>query len=306
MTAKSGKIALESSSATPSQYFPPPESSTPDGLVSIGGDLTVERLLDAYRHGIFPWPVYEDDPMLWWSPDPRAILPLDGMYISRRVERRIRSGEFTLTCDNAFEKVIRSCSSGPGRQGGTWLTPEMIDAYVNLHRHGHAHSVEAWKAGELVGGTYGVAIGGLFAAESMFYRATDASKVALAALVGHLNARGFALLDVQQWTPHTGTLGVREIPRELSIWHSDWQRQSNLPVSFGKELASSSARDLKEVSSPTDHSLGGAMGLRRHQWPQVLMAKFERLAPHLDIAFELFVFHLYANRAVVANLGERG
>ena len=205
---------MEPSSPIAPEFFPPPASSTPDGLVAIGGQLTVERLLDAYRHGIFPWPIYEEDPMLWWSPDPRAILPLEGMRISRRLRRRIRASEFRMTCNLAFESVIRCCSKGPGRQGGTWLTAEMIEAYCLLHREGHAHSVEAWKNDELVGGTYGVSIGGFFAAESMFYRARDASKVSLAALVGHLRRRGYALLDVQQWTPHTGRLGVREVPRQ--------------------------------------------------------------------------------------------
>lgn len=198
----------------PSQFFPPPYHSTPDGLVAIGGDLAPERLLDAYRHGIFPWPVDPADEMLWWSPDPRAILPLDGMYISQRLRRRLRSGTFEVTCNRAFSEVLAGCATGPGREGGTWLTDEMIDGYTTLHQLGHAHSVETWHEGQLAGGTYGVAIGGLFAAESMFYRERDASKVALANLVAHLKARGYRLLDVQQWTPHTGRLGVVEISRE--------------------------------------------------------------------------------------------
>ena len=207
--------------------------------MAIGGDLTVERLLDAYRHGIFPWPIYEEDPMLWWSPDPRAILPLGGMRVSRRLRRRIRSKEFHLTSDLAFAQVIRNCARGPGRQGGTWLTPEMIEAYTHLNTLGHAHSVEAWKDDQLVGGVYGVSIGGLFAAESMFYLARDASKVALAALVTHLNARGYELLDVQQWTPHTGRLGVRDISREEYL--DRLERAVKLPVSFGCELESSTS-----------------------------------------------------------------
>lgn len=197
----------------PSRYFPPPARWSPDGLVAIGGRLTTARLLDAYRHGIFPWPSSAYEPMLWWSPDPRAILPLDGLYRSRRLQRRMRSGEFTVRIDTAFSEVIAACGTGAGRQGGTWLTPEMIAAYTELHRLGHAHCVETWKEGRLVGGVYGVAIGGLFAAESMFYRARDASKAALASLVDHLRARGYQLLDVQQWTPHTGSLGVVEITR---------------------------------------------------------------------------------------------
>lgn len=174
--------------------------------------------------------------MLWWSPDPRAILPLGGMHISRRLQRRIRAREFRVTCNLAFAQVIRNCARGPGRQGGTWLTPDMIDAYTQLHMLGHAHSVEAWKDDQLVGGVYGVSIGGLFAAESMFYRARDASKVALAALVSHLGARGYELLDVQQWTPHTGRLGVRDIPRDEYLTRLEQAVQ--LPVSFGSELES--------------------------------------------------------------------
>jgi leucyl/phenylalanyl-tRNA--protein transferase len=197
----------------PSRYFPPAQRASPEGLVAVGGRLSPNWLLDAYRHGIFPWPSNSYEPMLWWSPDPRAILPLDGMHISRRLERRLRSGEFETTCNQAFGAVIAACASGPGREGGTWITPEMIAAYTELHRLGHAHSVEVWREGVLTGGVYGVAISGLFAAESMFHRARDGSKVALARLVHHLQSRGFTLLDVQQATPHTESLGVVEISR---------------------------------------------------------------------------------------------
>ena len=218
----------------PPRFFPPPTQSTPDGLVSISDDLSCERLLDAYRHGIFPWPVYVEDPMLWWSPDPRAILPLQGMHVSKRLQRRLRAGEFQATCDRAFDEVIRGCSAGPGREGGTWLTDEMIDAYGAFHRQGHAHSVEVWQDGRLVGGIYGVAVGGLFAAESMYCRVRDASKVALARLVEHLNARGYQLLDVQQWTPHTGSLGVVEISRDEYLRRLP--EIVDLPVTFGEQL----------------------------------------------------------------------
>ncbi|MEM8943919.1 MAG: leucyl/phenylalanyl-tRNA--protein transferase [Planctomycetota bacterium] len=218
----------------PSQFFPPPTESTPDGLVAVGGDLSPSRMLDAYRHGIFPWPVCEEDMMLWWSPDPRAILPLDGLHISRRLRRTLRSGKFRVTSDQAFDEVIVACASGPGREGGTWLTDEMIEAYVRLHRLGHAHSVEVWHDDQLVGGTYGIAIGGLFAAESMFYRVRDASKVALAHLVSHLSATGYQLLDVQQWTPHTGRLGVVEISR--ADYLQQLQTAVALPVRFRAPL----------------------------------------------------------------------
>ncbi len=220
----------------PPQFFPPPTESTPDGLVAVGEDLCPERLLDAYRHGIFPWPVYEEEPMLWWSPDPRAILPLDGLHISKRLRRTLRLGKFQVTSNQAFSEVLQGCATGIGREGGTWLTGEMQDAYTELHHLGHAHSVEVWHEGQLAGGTYGVAIGGGFAAESMFYRVRDASKVALAHLVAHLDARGYQLLDVQQWTPHTGRLGVVEIPRD------DYLEQLalavELPVTFGTTLES--------------------------------------------------------------------
>ncbi|MAT70909.1 MAG: leucyl/phenylalanyl-tRNA--protein transferase [Planctomycetaceae bacterium] len=222
--------------ATPSRFFPPASHATPIGLVAVGGSLSVDRLLDAYRHGIFPWPTFADEPMLWWSPDPRAIMPLDGFHVSRRLARRLRSGQFVATCDTAFEQVIRACSRGPGREGGTWLTPEMIAAYTRLHQRGHAHSVEIWSDERLVGGVYGVGVGGAFAAESMFYRATDGSKAALAHLVTHLTARGYRLLDIQQWTRHTGSLGAMEVRRRDYL-----QLLSGavaLPVTFGVQLQS--------------------------------------------------------------------
>lgn len=223
----------------PPLYFPSPTESTPDGLVAVGGDLRPEQLLDAYRHGIFPWPVAgdlaEDEPMLWWSPDPRAILPLDGLHVSRRLRRRIRAGQFQATCDQAFDEVIQSCAVGPGREEGTWLTEEMIEAYTELYRLGHAHSVEVWHAGRLAGGTYGVAIGGVFAAESMFYRVRDASKTAIVHLAAHLAARGYRLLDIQQWTPHTGRLGAIEISRDQYL--DRLEQYVDLPITFGHALA---------------------------------------------------------------------
>lgn len=218
----------------PSRYFPPAQRASPEGLVAVGGRLSTKWLLDAYRHGIFPWPSNAYEPMLWWSPDPRAILPLDGMYVSRRLERRLRSGEFQATCDTAFEQVIAACASGPGREGGTWITSAMIDAYTELHRLGHVHSVEVWREGELAGGVYGLAIGGLFAAESMFYRSRDGSKVALARLVSHLRTRGFQLLDVQQATPHTESLGVVEISRREYLRRLS--EAVDAPVTFGAKL----------------------------------------------------------------------
>lgn len=215
----------------PPQFFPDPHNSSLEGIVAVGGDLKPETLLDAYRHGIFPWPQDEIEPLLWWSPDPRAVLPLDGFMASRRLLRRVRAGEFHVTSDQAFREVMTGCATGTGREGGTWITPEIIAGYTKLHDLGHAHSIEVWQAGQLVGGVYGVAIGGLFAAESMFHRARDASKVALFNLVEHLNARGYQLLDVQQWTPHTGSLGVIEVRRAKYL--KRLAEVVDLPVSFG-------------------------------------------------------------------------
>lgn len=198
----------------PSRFFPPAEQADPSGLVGFGGELSPEWLLDAYSHGIFPWPIDEaQTPIPWWSPDPRAVIEFNRFHVPRRLRRTLRSGRFELTINRDFEGVIRGCATAPGRRGHTWLTAEMIRAYTRLHRLGYAHSVEAWHAGRLAGGVYGVAIGGLFAAESMFYRVSDASKVALVHLVEHLRRRGYCLLDIQQLTPHLAKMGAVEIPR---------------------------------------------------------------------------------------------
>jgi leucyl/phenylalanyl-tRNA--protein transferase len=194
----------------PSRFFLDPERADADGLVAIGGDLSPPLLLYAYRRGIFPW-FDESSPILWWSPDPRAIFELDGLHVSRRLARTVRSGKFTATVDRAFADVIRGCAHRPG--DGVWITPDMIDAYMRLHTMGHAHSVEVWHDGQLAGGVYGVSIGGLFAGESMFTRVSDASKVALVHLMERLRQRGFQLFDVQFLNEHTTRLGAIEIPR---------------------------------------------------------------------------------------------
>jgi leucyl/phenylalanyl-tRNA--protein transferase len=227
---------------SPPRFFPSPTATTPEGLLCVGGRLSPEWLLDAYSHGVFPWPMWDDDPVAWWSPDPRAIIELDGLIVHSRLQRTMRSGKFRVTYDRDFEGVIRSCATVGDRSNNTWLTPSMIAAYCRMYELGHAHSVEVWSdlplplgegrgegeselrhphpnallkgEGTLVGGTYGVAIGGLFAAESMFHRVRDASKIAVAQLVSHLNERGYELLDIQQWTPHTGRMGASEISRE--------------------------------------------------------------------------------------------
>lgn len=188
----------------------PPELADPEGLVGVGSDLRPETLLLAYADGVFPW-FNQADPVLWWSPDPRAVIELDGLHVPRRLARTIRQGKFHVTVDKCFEEVMRAC--GENRPEGTWVTDEMVRAYTALHRLGYAHSVETWVGDELAGGTYGVAIGGLFAAESMFFRVTDGSKVALVALVERLRERGYELLDVQMTTDHTERLGAVEIPR---------------------------------------------------------------------------------------------
>ncbi|MCU0783358.1 MAG: leucyl/phenylalanyl-tRNA--protein transferase [Verrucomicrobia bacterium] len=189
--------------------FPDPRTADGEGLVAIGGDLSAPRLRLAYRRGIFPWTF---NPITWWSPDPRAIFEQEQFHVSRSLAKFVRQQPFEITRDRAFRRVMQGCAA-PGR-GQTWITPEFIEAYARLHEQGHAHSVECWRAGELVGGIYGVSLGGFFAGESMFHRATNASKVALCHLVGHLRARGFALFDIQMITPATRQLGAVEIKRE--------------------------------------------------------------------------------------------
>lgn len=196
------------------KYFPPAELAESEGVVLFGGKLNNDWLLDAYSHGIFPWPIFDGSSiMIWWSPDPRAIFELDKFHCSRRLRRTVESGKFHVTCNQDFRGVIHGCATVGNRARNTWITPEMLAAYVQLHEAGHAHSIEVWHDGVLAGGTYGVAIGGLFAGESMFHRVTDASKVALSRLVEHLTIRGYTLFDIQQLTPHTASLGAREIRR---------------------------------------------------------------------------------------------
>lgn len=193
--------------------FPPPHLATPEGLLAVGGDLSEGRILAAYRQGIFPW-YSEGEPILWWSPDPRLVLYPQEFHRSRSLDRVIRRAEFTVTCDRAFEEVIAGCGRGRRESGeGTWIVPEMAAAYCRLHRSGYAHSVEAWRGDELAGGLYGVALGRCFFGESMFSRAANASKVALAALVGLLLRLEFALIDCQVTTGHLLRMGAREIPR---------------------------------------------------------------------------------------------
>ena len=185
----------------------------PQGLVAVGGDLEPESLLGAYRRGLFPW-YNEGDPILWWSPDPRTIFELDKFRISRRLARVVRQKKFRITVNQAFTQVMRACAL---RIEGTWITDDMLQAYCELQRLGHAHSIEAWNEDELVGGIYGVAIGGFFAAESMFHFESYAGMVTLVHLVERLKSRGFVLLDTQMPTEHTRSIGAIDIPRDAYL-----------------------------------------------------------------------------------------
>jgi leucyl/phenylalanyl-tRNA--protein transferase len=197
--------------------FPDPALAEPDGLLAVGGDLAPERLLAAYAAGIFPW-FDARSPILWWSPDPRLVLEPGSLHVSRSLRRTMRRGAFRVTADTAFERVIRRCAGRdrPG-QRGTWITEEMIEAYLRLHRLGFAHSFEAWAGDALAGGLYGVSLGAAFFGESMFADRPDASKVALVRAVEWLSSRGVGLVDCQVRTEHLVSLGAREIPRRAFL-----------------------------------------------------------------------------------------
>lgn len=212
--------------------FPPVHTARSDGLLMIGGQLTPAWLLTAYRRGIFPWPIVEGNQeiLAWFSPNPRAIVELDSLHVSRRLERRLRSGQFSVTLDRDFAGVIAACAEPRKEDGGTWITPRVAAAYRKLHELGHAHSVEVWEAGQLAGGLYGLALGGFFAGESMFHRRRDASKVALVHLVRHLQQRGFTLFDVQQPTAHIRSLGATVISRAAFLMRL--RQALELPVTF--------------------------------------------------------------------------
>jgi len=197
--------------------FPHPGQAGPDGLLAVGGDLSPQRLMEAYSRGIFPW-YGPGSPILWWSPDPRLILFPDSLHIPRSLRRVLNSGKFTITADQAFKKVIECCA-GVRRAGGhgTWLVPEMVSAYVRLHHMGMAHSVEAWHCGRLAGGIYGVTMGGIFFGESMFYRVPDASKTTLVYLCSILKKKGYLLMDCQQTTQHMLRFGAEEVSRTFFL-----------------------------------------------------------------------------------------
>ncbi len=202
--------------------FPDPELAHSSGLLAVGGDLAPERVLLAYRSGIFPWPMGDDeDPLYWFSPDPRFVLYPEDLRLSSSLRKVLRGGRLSVSFDLAFEEVVRACAATPrgpadgrdGRDGGTWITDAMVGAYCRLHSLGWAHSVESWEGDRLVGGLYGIAIGGVFFGESMFYRVRDASKVAFATLVTELARRGARLIDCQQETPHLARFGAKGVAR---------------------------------------------------------------------------------------------
>ena len=195
-------------------HFPHPRNASEDGLLCLTRTFTTGMILDAYAHGIFPWPMDGMREMLWWSPHERAIFDLDSFHVPRRLRQTLRSGKFQVTTDRAFAEVIRGCATAGRRKNETWITREMIREYTRLHELGFAHSVEVWEGETLAGGLYGVAIGGLFAGESMFHRRRDASKVALVHTVEHLRRQGFTLFDVQMTNPHLEQFHVRKVSQE--------------------------------------------------------------------------------------------
>jgi leucyl/phenylalanyl-tRNA--protein transferase len=217
--------------------FPPVERALrePDGLLAAGGDLKPERLLAAYRRGIFPW-YSRGQPILWWSPDPRAVLLPHELKISRSLNKTLRNRGFETRFDTDFVAVIRSCGDQQLRPEGTWISSEMRKAYVELHELGYAHSVETWRDGKLVGGLYGVALGGIFFGESMFSRESDASKVALARLCEELKTRNFGVIDCQMATPHLLSLGAKLVSRRAFV--ALLQSHAHVPTQLGPWLES--------------------------------------------------------------------
>lgn len=205
-----------------SHQFPPASQALkdPNGLLAAGGDLNPDRILNAYRNGIFPW-YNPGEPILWWSPDPRCVIYSDRLHISRSLRKRLRRSDYQVTFDQAFGAVMDGCAAPRTGSSGTWISPEMHAAYRQLHRHGHAHSVEVWQEGELTGGLYGIASGRMFFGESMFSLRTDASKIAFAWLVEQLKNWGYPLIDCQVHNPHLVTLGAEEITRETFLQELD-------------------------------------------------------------------------------------
>jgi leucyl/phenylalanyl-tRNA--protein transferase len=227
--------------------FPPPNLARADGLLALGGDLRPDRLLAAYRRGIFPW-YMEGEPILWWSPDPRLVLYPEALHVPRRLGRLIRQGRYSVTVDVDFPAVIRACAATHlSRDKGTWILPEMVDAYIALHEAGYAHSVEVWKDGRLVGGLYGVSLGAAFFGESMFTRVRDASKVGLVRLVKALGKNGFTLVDCQVTTKHMIRFGARDLPREQFL--SELRLALSAPTLEGRWTLDAQTAALSGLSS---------------------------------------------------------
>lgn len=223
--------------------FPPVESATPEGLLAVGGDLSSERLLAAYRHGIFPW-YNPGQPILWWSPDPRAVLYPEKLKISRSLGKTLKRGQLRVTFDSSFREVMLACAA-PREQhpgGGTWINDDMVEAYAQLHEMGYAHSIETWHKNRLVGGLYGVALGGVFFGESMFSRENDASKVALVALMHKLREWKFVLVDCQIPSVHLTSLGAEELPR--GIFMTELEHALKLSGRPGRWQTEIAAQDL--------------------------------------------------------------
>jgi leucyl/phenylalanyl-tRNA--protein transferase len=197
------------------QAFPPVALalSEPDGLLAVGGCLSTQRIINAYSQGIFPW-YSDEDPILWWSPDPRLVIFPKQLHISKSLHKTLRRQVFQISIDTAFTEVIKACAAPRSKETGTWLSPEMQTAYIRLHQEGHAHSVEAWQDNKLVGGLYGLAVGQVFFGESMFHSKTDASKAAFVSLIKQLSLWGYQIIDCQVHTPHLISLGAEEITRQ--------------------------------------------------------------------------------------------
>ncbi len=227
----SERLFLEWLPDDPSAPFPPTERALdePNGLLAAGGDLSPERLLNAYRQGIFPW-YSEGNPILWWSPAPRCVLFPPEVYLSRRTRRRFNSGAYRVTLNTAFDEVVSACAQPRDGEPGTWITREMRSAYRVLHQLGHAHSLEVWRDGTLAGGIYGLLLGSVFFGESMFSGQTDGSKIALVALCRELERSGVELLDCQVANPHLFSMGAREIGR--NEFESELRRLVDRPSGF--------------------------------------------------------------------------
>ena len=221
--------------------FPPLEAASPEGLLAVGGDLNPDRLLSAYRQGVFPW-FSDGQPILWWSPDPRAILYPADLHISRSLRKSLRTQGFEVTADRAFDDVIQRCAESRNAREGTWITSGMQEAYCTLHRMGYAHSVETWQNGQLVGGLYGLAIGKAFFGESMFSQITDASKTALVALSVSLSAGGYHFIDCQVVSEHLNSLGAKAVPRYR--FSSELKQAVETPVNETPWNWTTAAREL--------------------------------------------------------------